>query len=168
MAMPLRPGSCFLRDTEMKPLARKSRPVDEVAGLEQALDKSYSRLRERARAAWERHHAGKDPSDACISVRITPPADAISAHRVPPRLRITTPRQPRRKVRHRCREAIQPSLRIAAAIETSRHGSGEKLRRQARSECFRLPAMRPAAILFAPFQSKTVRPRRARLFRRRT
>jgi hypothetical protein len=64
----------------MKPLARKSdptvEPVDEVAGLDRALDKTYIRMRERARAAWEHHHAGEDPSDACVSVRIAPAADA--------------------------------------------------------------------------------------------
>ncbi len=35
------------------------------------LDKVYERLRKRARAEWLRHHAGADPSDACVSVRIT-------------------------------------------------------------------------------------------------
>lgn len=34
------------------------------------LDKVYERLRKRARAEWLRSHAGQDPSDACVSVRI--------------------------------------------------------------------------------------------------
>ena len=59
----------------MKALARKSEATgehpDEVAGLRRALDKSYSRLRERARVAWERHHAGEDPADSSVSVQVT-------------------------------------------------------------------------------------------------
>ncbi len=35
------------------------------------LDKVYERLRRRARAEWLRSHSGADPSDACVSVRIT-------------------------------------------------------------------------------------------------
>ena len=97
----------------MKPLARKSDPieeqVDEVAGLERALDKSYARMRERARAAWERHHAGKDPSDACVSVRVAPAADAArkstSPRKSPPRLLVAKSRQPRRKARRPRRRA---------------------------------------------------------------
>lgn len=35
------------------------------------LDKVYERLRKCARAEWLRNHAGADPTDACVSVRIT-------------------------------------------------------------------------------------------------
>lgn len=35
------------------------------------LDKIYERLRERARAEWLRSYPDGDPSDACVSVRIT-------------------------------------------------------------------------------------------------
>ncbi len=34
------------------------------------LDKVYERLRKRARREWLRSHAGEDPSDASVSVRI--------------------------------------------------------------------------------------------------
>ncbi|MGI8891804.1 MAG: hypothetical protein ACR2G0_13615 [Chthoniobacterales bacterium] len=43
---------------------------DEVRGLQQALDLSYARLRERARREWQRCTGGIDPSDACVRVRI--------------------------------------------------------------------------------------------------
>lgn len=35
------------------------------------LDKVYERLRKRAQTEWLRNHTGADPSDACVSVRIT-------------------------------------------------------------------------------------------------
>jgi len=44
---------------------------DSIENLRQALDLAYAQLRERARNDWERHFAGNDPSDACVSVRIT-------------------------------------------------------------------------------------------------
>jgi hypothetical protein len=96
----------------MKPVARKSdateKPVDEVAGLERALDKSYTRMRERAKAAWARHDAGKDPSDACVSVRVTPAAESsgsASPRKSPPRLLVTKLRQPRKTARRPARRA---------------------------------------------------------------
>jgi len=42
-----------------------------IDALRQALDSNYSRLREAAKEQWERDFTGKDPSDACVSVRIT-------------------------------------------------------------------------------------------------
>jgi hypothetical protein len=42
-----------------------------IDGLRQALNMTQARLLETARHDWERHFAGKDPSDACVSVRIT-------------------------------------------------------------------------------------------------
>jgi hypothetical protein len=42
-----------------------------IEGLRQALDIHYDRLLETAKTACERHFAGKDPSDACVSVRVT-------------------------------------------------------------------------------------------------
>lgn len=90
----------------MKPLARKSDPPeeqpDEIAGLERALDKSYARMRERARAAWERHHAGNDPADACVTVRVASAAEATPKKR--PRLRISKARPARKKVARRPRQ----------------------------------------------------------------
>jgi hypothetical protein len=38
--------------------------------LRRALDKSYAQLREKALAEWQRRCAGRDPSDACVRVRI--------------------------------------------------------------------------------------------------
>ena len=42
----------------------------ETKALMRSLDKVYERLRKRARAEWLRSHAGEDPSDASVSVRI--------------------------------------------------------------------------------------------------
>ncbi len=42
-----------------------------IAGLRHALDMNYARVLDAARREWERNFAGKDPSDACVSVRIT-------------------------------------------------------------------------------------------------
>jgi hypothetical protein len=42
-----------------------------IDGLRKALDLDYSRLRETAKTEWERNFAGKDPSDACVSVRVS-------------------------------------------------------------------------------------------------
>jgi hypothetical protein len=44
------------------------RLIDE---LRQALDMKYARLLETAKQEWTRNFAGNDPSDACVSVRIT-------------------------------------------------------------------------------------------------
>ena len=42
-----------------------------ITGLRQALDVNYNRVLSAARKQWERHFEGNDPSDACVSVRIT-------------------------------------------------------------------------------------------------
>ena len=42
-----------------------------VIGLRSALDRSYGRVIRAASAEWDRRFAGKDPSDACVSVRIS-------------------------------------------------------------------------------------------------
>lgn len=49
-----------------------------IAGFQRALDRNYRRLLEAARADWERLFAGKDPSDACVSVRINSTAGETS------------------------------------------------------------------------------------------
>ena len=58
----------------MKTLARGGNgnrdAVDEVQKLKEALDRSYTQLRERARTQWQQRCAGGDPSDACVHVRI--------------------------------------------------------------------------------------------------
>ncbi|HEY1583315.1 MAG TPA: hypothetical protein VGF73_09485 [Chthoniobacterales bacterium] len=80
---------------------KKKSPSEEITGLESALAKAYTRLRERARMAWERQHAGKkEPSDASVSVRITatskaPPA--LPARKTAPLLAAKT-KKPRRKI----------------------------------------------------------------------
>ena len=43
-----------------------------ISGLKHALDVNYAHVINEARSRWERNYAGKDPSDACVSVRITP------------------------------------------------------------------------------------------------
>lgn len=41
-----------------------------ITGLRHALDMNYARVLASAKTQWERHFEGKDPSDACVSVRI--------------------------------------------------------------------------------------------------
>jgi hypothetical protein len=42
-----------------------------ITGLRHALDVNYARVLEAGRSQWERCFEGNDPSDACVSVRIT-------------------------------------------------------------------------------------------------
>jgi|GEM_PF-1469133 len=42
-----------------------------IDGLRQGLEINYSRLLETAKRQWENNFAGKDPSDACVSVRVS-------------------------------------------------------------------------------------------------
>jgi hypothetical protein len=42
-----------------------------IEGLRRVLDMSYTRMLETARREWERNCAGKDSSDACVSVHVT-------------------------------------------------------------------------------------------------
>jgi hypothetical protein len=42
-----------------------------IAGLRNALDMNYARVLTTARMQWEGNFEGKDPSDACVSVRIS-------------------------------------------------------------------------------------------------
>jgi hypothetical protein len=42
-----------------------------ITGLRRALDVNYERVLDAARMQWERCFEGNDPSDACVSVRIT-------------------------------------------------------------------------------------------------
>ena len=42
-----------------------------IAGLRQALDLNYARVLATAQSQWDRHFAGNDPSNACVSVRIS-------------------------------------------------------------------------------------------------
>jgi len=56
--------------TLVRSLSESEHATREVEGLQRALDKSYAQLRERAQAEWQRRCAGRDPSDACVCVRI--------------------------------------------------------------------------------------------------
>jgi len=42
-----------------------------IQGLRQALDMNHARLLATAQTRWEQNFAGKDPSDACVTVRIS-------------------------------------------------------------------------------------------------
>ncbi len=42
-----------------------------IEGLRQALDMNYARVLATAQTRWEQNFAGKDPSDACVTVRIS-------------------------------------------------------------------------------------------------
>ncbi|HEX8077671.1 MAG TPA: hypothetical protein VF511_07640 [Chthoniobacterales bacterium] len=42
-----------------------------ITGLRHALDVNYGRVLDAARARWERQFEAKDPSNACVSVRIS-------------------------------------------------------------------------------------------------
>jgi hypothetical protein len=60
--------SSFLQtrdDTEMVLDSRRF-----ISGVRQALDLNYTRMLGVAKREWERRYPGKDPSDACVSVRI--------------------------------------------------------------------------------------------------
>ena len=45
--------------------------IEMIEGLEQALDRNVQRVRENARRDWETRFAVNDPSDACVTVRIS-------------------------------------------------------------------------------------------------
>ncbi|PZR76379.1 MAG: hypothetical protein DLM73_02745 [Chthoniobacterales bacterium] len=42
-----------------------------ISGLRQVLDMNYVRVLAGASERWDRNFAGKDPSDGCVSVRIS-------------------------------------------------------------------------------------------------
>jgi len=42
-----------------------------AAGLRKVLDSKYGRIFQAARREWERSFADRDPSNACVSVRIS-------------------------------------------------------------------------------------------------
>ncbi len=53
------------------PFEKEMIKLEMFEGLRHALDKNFRRLLESAKKDWERLFAGKDPSDACVNVRIT-------------------------------------------------------------------------------------------------
>ncbi|HWY39970.1 MAG TPA: hypothetical protein VNX27_04165 [Chthoniobacterales bacterium] len=64
---------------EQKPqtaLAQEIENAEILTGIRHALDVTYCRVRQAARADWERLF-GSDPADACVTVRVqTSPATA--------------------------------------------------------------------------------------------
>ncbi len=48
-----------------------SQDADLTAPLRKALDQKYGQVIDAARKHWERNLGGKDPSDACVRVRIS-------------------------------------------------------------------------------------------------
>ncbi len=52
-----------------------------IAELRRTLDANYGRLLENARKEWESRFAGNDPSDACVTVRIT--SDEVAPRQLP-------------------------------------------------------------------------------------
>jgi hypothetical protein len=55
----------------------------ETVGLHRAIDNNFKRLVENARVQWERNFAGKDPSDACVTVRVTTSETPVERPPVP-------------------------------------------------------------------------------------
>jgi hypothetical protein len=55
-----------------QPIEHQAAKYEVIAGLERALDRTYRHLRKTAQRRWESTFTGKDPSDACVSVRIEP------------------------------------------------------------------------------------------------
>jgi hypothetical protein len=45
--------------------------LETIEGLQRAIDYRYRHLFESARREWELNFAGKDPSDACVRIRVT-------------------------------------------------------------------------------------------------
>lgn len=66
----LPPNRIGLTRSLEKARPRKTQDHPETQALMRKLDKIYERLRNRARADWLRSRPGKDPSDACVSVRV--------------------------------------------------------------------------------------------------
>lgn len=50
--------------------------IEIAEGFQRAFEKNFQRLRENAWREWESRFAGTDPSDACVSVRISAARDA--------------------------------------------------------------------------------------------
>lgn len=56
---------------EEMPAADKQVPMRElVATLQQTLARNHQKILAAARSDWEQKYAGRDPSDACVSVHI--------------------------------------------------------------------------------------------------
>jgi hypothetical protein len=51
-------------------IKREAAKYEVIEGLERALDRTYRHLLQTAQRRWESTFAGKDPSDATVTVRI--------------------------------------------------------------------------------------------------
>ena len=75
--------------------------ADEIVELERALDRAYTRLRERARANWARYPGSEcDSANAIVRVRVTAtdtPRPSASSERKP-RLLVRKCGKPRSKI----------------------------------------------------------------------
>ena len=65
------------------PFQKEMIKLEIVEGLRHALDKNFRRSLESAKKDWERLFNGNDPSDACVSVRVSkaPEKKALSQPR---------------------------------------------------------------------------------------
>lgn len=57
--------------------------IELIEGFQRALDGSHRRLLDVAKADWERLFSGKEPSDACVSVRIHSDANTTEKRALP-------------------------------------------------------------------------------------
>jgi hypothetical protein len=77
--VPARPAHILLFMSVLMKTSQQARSLSEniidrhrlITGLRHALDVNYTRVLDAARTQWERCFEGNDPSDACVSVRIT-------------------------------------------------------------------------------------------------
>jgi hypothetical protein len=65
MNVPLEEFAAAAKDVPMREL---------VAGLQQTLKRNHEKILAAALSDWEQKYAGRDPSDACVSVHIAPAA----------------------------------------------------------------------------------------------
>ncbi len=68
-----------MKSLQKTDVARERMGDREMAdGLNNVLENRYSRILRTAGREWERRFAGRDPSDACVSVRISAWGRALS------------------------------------------------------------------------------------------
>jgi len=60
-----------MKDLPNDRVSKKSMTREIAATLRVALDRKYDRVFRAAQPEWERKFAGKDPSNACVRVRIS-------------------------------------------------------------------------------------------------
>lgn len=55
---------------------------DLIAGLQETLHRNHQKILVAARLEWERSYGGCDPTNGCVSIRITPARNKRRARRV--------------------------------------------------------------------------------------